>query len=135
MAGLFVDTNIFLRHLLADHPEQSPRSTTFLRRVELGELHVVTAETVVFEVVFTLQRSYGLSREDIRDAVVPLINLPGVGLAGKRRLIRAFDLYVDYRLPFADACHAAFMEQHNLDEIVTFDREFDRLPSVSRVEP
>lgn len=38
MAPAFLDTNILLRHLLQDDPQQSPRATAFLLRVENGEV-------------------------------------------------------------------------------------------------
>ncbi len=101
MAVPFLDTNIILRHLLGDHPEQSPRATAYLARVERGEIQVRTADTVIFEVVFTLQRQYHQPRDRIREAVLP----------GKRRLRKAFDLYVEKNLSFADAYHAVLMQQ------------------------
>ena len=58
MAPPFLDTNVILRHLLADHPEQSPAATAFLERIEQGEIKVFTADTVIFEAVFTLERHY-----------------------------------------------------------------------------
>ena len=131
----FLDTNILLRHLLDDHPEQSPRATAYLARVEAGDVRVRIAETVVFETVFTLQRQYGHSRAAIRDTLLPLIDLPGIILPGKRRFRRVFDLYVDLNLPFVDAYHAVLMDDLGLTEIVTFDREFDRVPGVTRLEP
>ncbi len=62
----FVDTNIFLRHLRQDHSEFSPRATEFLRRVERQELKVRTADTVIFETVFTLQSLYKQPKAAIR---------------------------------------------------------------------
>ncbi|MCC7090037.1 MAG: hypothetical protein IT295_12850, partial [Dehalococcoidia bacterium] len=35
---VLLDTNVFLRHLLQDHPEQSPASTALLERIESGVL-------------------------------------------------------------------------------------------------
>ena len=131
----FLDTNVILRHLLGDHPEHSPRATAYLRRVEEGEIQVRTSELVVFEAVFTLERHYRQPRARIREALLSLIALPGIVLPGKRRLRRVFDLYVDLKLPFADACHAVLMERLKAGEIVTFDREFDRVPGIQRLEP
>ena len=131
----FLDTNIILRHFLQDDPDHSPRATAYLTRVERGEVQVRIAATVVFEVVFTLQRRYRLSKSAIRDAVLPLLELPAVVLPGKRLLRRAFDLYVDLNLPFADAYHAALMQSLGLRGIVSFDRDFDRIPGVTRLEP
>lgn len=34
MADAFLDTNIFLLHLLGHHPQQSPRATEYLARIE-----------------------------------------------------------------------------------------------------
>lgn len=135
MALPFVDTNVFIRHLTQDHQLHSPRATAFFARIERGELKARIADTVVFEIVFTLQRHYGASRAAIRDALLPLIELAGVVLPNKRRLRRAFELYVDHNLSFGDSYHAALMEQLKLREIVTFDRGFDRLPGVKRLEP
>jgi len=135
MALPFLDTNVLLRHLLGDHPEQSSRATAYLGRVEQGEVKVRTTDTVVFETVFTLQRQYGHTKAAIRDNLLPLLELPGIVLPGKRRLRQAFDLYVDLNLPFADAYHVALMRQLGLEEIVSFDREFDRVPGLRRREP
>jgi predicted nucleic acid-binding protein len=135
MADAFLDTNIILRHLLGDHPDHSPRATAYLERVENGEIKVHTADTVVFECVFTLERFYKRSKTGIRDALLPLLALPGVILPGKRRYAKIFDIYVDRNLSFADAYHAVLAEQLKLDEIISFDRGFDRIPGIRRIEP
>ncbi len=131
----FLDTNIFLRHLRGDHPEFSPRATALLHRIEQGSLKARTADTVVFETVFTLERVYKRSKEAIRDAFLPLIELPGIVLPGKRRLRQVFVYYIEQNISFADAYHAVLMESLRLTQIASFDRDFDRVPSVTRVEP
>ena len=135
MALVLMDTNIILRHLLDDHPQHSPRATAFLLRVERGELQVRTTDTVVFETVFTLQRHYHQPRVAIRAAVLPIIELPGIVLPGKRRYRRVFDLYVDLNLSFADAYHAVLVESLKLDAVLSFDRGFDRVPGITCIEP
>lgn len=135
MAESFLDTNVLLRHLLADHPDHSPRATAFLERIERGDVRVRTSHLVVFETVFTLERTYKRAKAEIASAVLPLIELPGILLPQKRLFRAAFDLYVQRNLPFADAYHAALMQRTGLREIVTFDRDFDRIPGITRQEP
>ena len=135
MARPFLDANVLLRHLLQDHPQQSPRATAYLERIERGELEVRTADVVIFETVFTLQRQYRHPKAMIRDVLLPLLDLPGIVLPGKRHFHRVFDLYVNLNVSFADAYYAVLMERLNLTEIVTFDKEFDRVPGITRVEP
>lgn len=135
MAEVFVDANVFIRHLTQDHPVHSPKATAFLARIERGEFRARTADTVIFETVFTLERHYRETKHVIRDALVPLIELPGILLSGKKRLRRAFELYADRNMSFGDACHVAVMEQYGITDIASFDKDFDGLPGITRVEP
>jgi uncharacterized protein len=131
----FLETNIFLRHLRQDHADFSPRATALLRRIEQGAIKVRTADTVIFETVFTLERYYKQSKEAIREAFLPLIELPGIELPGKRRFRQVFTYYIEQNISFADAYHAVLMESLRLTHMVSFDRDFDRIPIVQRVEP
>jgi predicted nucleic acid-binding protein len=137
MVGLpFLDANIFLRHLTQDHAELSPRATALMRRVEVGELTIWTADTVLFETVYTLQRSYGIPRPEIRAALLRLLALPGVQLRGKRRYRRIFELYVNFpALSFADCYHVALVEGRGLTDLISFDRKLRQVPTIQRKEP
>jgi len=130
----FLDTNIFLRHLRQDDPIRSPKATAILARIELGELVVRTADTVIFETVFTLQRGYHQARPQIAAAVLPLIELPGIVLPGKRAYRAVFSLYQTSRLGFADCYHVVLMQRLGLNEIFSFDTDFDRVPGIVRRE-
>lgn len=131
----FVDSNVFLRHVLQDHLDHSLRSTLYFDRIEHGGLRVETTDTVIFETVFTLEKVYRRPRQAIRESVWPLILLPNIVLVGNRRLRRAFDLYVTANPSFADCYHVARAEARNVPEFVSFDRGLDRIPGLNRVEP
>lgn len=135
MMQRFLDTNILMRHFLQDHAEQSPRATAYIARIERGELQVRISAIVVFEVAFLLERRYKQPKTIVRDLLLGFLALPGVILPGKRRFRRVFELYVTLNIAFADAYHVAMMEQQGLNEVVSFDREFDRAPGIRRVEP
>jgi len=135
VALAFLDTNVFLRHLLQDDTDQSARSTALLAKVESGETSVRIADTVVFETVFTLQRQYRVPKDEIRDKVLSLLELRGIVLPGKRRFREVFDLYVDFNVSFVDAYHAVLAKRLGLAGIISFDRGIDRLPDLERIEP
>ena len=122
-------------------PRENPSSLTCNTRfvqmgpVELGGIEVHTSETVVVEVVFTLARSCRQPKQAISDALLPLLEMRGINLPGKRRYRRAFALYVESNLPFADAYHSAVMESLGIDEVISFDKHFDRIPGIMRIEP
>ena len=134
MALPFLDTNILLRHLRGDHPKLSPKATSIISRIEQGKLQARISDTVIFETVFTLKRTYKVPKEKIAGALAPILELPGIVLPGKRRFRRVFDLYLSTNLGFADCYHLVFMNQLKIKEILSFDTDFDELPGLIRRE-
>ena len=132
----FLDANVILRHLLQDIPDQCVRATALVERLAAGEVTVRTADAVIFEVVFTLERTYRVPRSKIFDTLWSILILPSVILPGKRRYLRIFELYLTHpRLSFADCSYVAMMERFRLTDIVSFDRGFDGVPGIKRSEP
>ena len=79
---------------------------------------------------------YRLSHEEIRDRLLPILTLRGLKLPQKRVYVHALDLYaVSPFLDFEDALAVAHMKQRRITEILSYDRDFDRLAEVRRIEP
>ena len=132
----FLDTNVLIRYLTGDDPEKAKASFALLLRVERGEEVVVTSDIVMAETVYVLQsRTYGIPRERIRELVEPLINLRGLRLPRKGLYARAFAVYCQQRISFADAFNAAYMESRGLSEVYSYDTDFDAIDGIVRVEP
>ncbi|MBM4437191.1 MAG: PIN domain-containing protein [Actinobacteria bacterium] len=135
MAHVFLDSNVLLRHLLQDVSEQAARATAYLEKVESGEVAARISDAVVMETVFVLERSVRATKREIRELVLPLLELRGLVLPGKRRFRRVFDLYADQNISFVDAYHVVQMKRWGIGDVVSFDRDFDRLVEVRRREP
>jgi predicted nucleic acid-binding protein len=135
MTAPLLDTNVLLRHLLQDHSEHSPRATALVQRVENGELEVQLTELVLLETVFTLQRHKRVARDAIRQEVGRLLSLPGLLLPGKNRWYAILDGYALGGLSFVDSYLLEMMKRHNTTEIISFDRGFDNITAVTRIEP
>jgi predicted nucleic acid-binding protein len=88
----FLDANILLRHLLRDHEEHSPKARAIVGRIERGALRVRISETVVFETVITLERTYDRRKALISEGVQDLLDMPGTELPGKHLFRRVFEL-------------------------------------------
>jgi len=106
-----------------------------MARVEAGELTVRTAETVIMESVFTLERTYKIPRSRIHEALSAFLSLPGVLLPGKQVLSDVLNLYAGSNLSFIDAYHVVMLPRWGLDTILSFDRGLDRAPGIRRIEP
>ncbi|MCL4488795.1 MAG: type II toxin-antitoxin system VapC family toxin [Chloroflexi bacterium] len=133
----FVDTNVFLRHLTGDDPKKARACFELFQRAQRKEVTLTTSEAVIAEIVYVLssKQVYALTREEIRARLYPLLSLPGLRLTHRKAYLRALDLYVSYPLDFEDAILAAQMERQKVREVYSYDREFDRVPSIERLEP
>jgi predicted nucleic acid-binding protein len=132
---VLVDTNVLLRHLLGDDEDQSPRASAFWRRVEQGEIPARLSDLALFETVFTLQREARVPRPEIRDRLQRLLDMPGLTVPDADTWRDALDLYARGRLSYADAYHVILAASLEISEIVSFDTDLDRVPSVTRIEP
>ncbi len=133
----FVDANIFLRYLTRDHPQKAQACFELFQRVQRGEIIFFTTETIIAEVVYVLAspRLYNLTHEAIRRRLMPLLTLPGLRMPKRAVVLRALELYVAHRVDFEDALSVAYMEQMGIDEIISYDRDFNSFTQVTRVEP
>lgn len=136
VATAFLDTNVILRHLLGDHTIHSPAATRLFEQIEARERSVRISETVVFETVFTLEKTYRVPRSEIAAAVLPLLGLPGVAMPGKTMMSTVFGCWSDHAaLSFADCYHLVLTQRLGLDMIISFDQGLSRFVGVERIEP
>ena len=133
----FLDSNILLRHLTNDDPDRGQACFALVQALERGEFSAWTSDLVVAEVVFVLanKNTYNLSRETIRDLLLPLISLPGIKLPYKHLYRRVFELYTTLPIDYIHAYHVAHMERRGTTEILSYDRHFDRVAGILRREP
>lgn len=135
----FLDTNVILRYLTRADEAKAGACYQLFQRVQRGEEELLTCEAIVTEVVYVLssQRApYRLSHEEIRARLVPILTLRGLRLPQKRVYLSALDLYASSpSLDFEDALAVAHMERQDVTEIVSYDRDFDQVAGIWRVEP
>jgi predicted nucleic acid-binding protein len=133
----FVDANVFIRFLTRDDPEKAQACFELFQKAKKREILLTTSESVIAEVVYVLssKQLYHLPREQIRALLYPLLSLPGLKLTHRNMCLRALDLYAAYPIDIEDALIVAQMERQKMTELYSYDRDFDHLPEVSRLEP
>ncbi len=113
-----VDTNVLVRVLTRDDPEQAPRARALL---ESGSAYL--PKTVVLETEWVLRSLYRFQQPAIFDGITRLLGLPGVEIEDRPAVARALDWY-RHGLDFADALHLA--SSGRADAFATFDRALRR---------
>lgn len=127
----FIDTNVLVRHLTGDPPEQAERASRHLG--EADELLLV--DLVVAEVVYVLESFYEVPRTRVAELVRSIIGFPAMAVLDAPLLLRAVEVYEVDRLDFAEAYLVASAERAGVRVVASFDRSIDRVTSVARVEP
>ncbi len=130
-----VDANIFLRYLTGGVPEQASKARELLERAERGDESLVTTVLTIAEIVWVLESVYELDRSSIRAKVVAILGLPGLTVEDQEILLQAVVWYEEKNVDFADAYSAAWMEARGLDEVYTFDQDFDRFEGLTPRRP
>lgn len=111
-----IDTNVLVRVLAGDDPEQSPKARAL---VEAGDLLVPL--TVMLEAEWVLRSVYGHAGPQVASALRAFAGLPGVSVEAPERLATALDR-AEAGMDFADALHLGAAE--GCEALLTFDRRF-----------
>jgi predicted nucleic-acid-binding protein len=119
----FVDTNVFLRFLTNDVPAQAEAVARLLEGAAKGRVALETSAMVLAEIVWTLESYYELSREEIKDHVLAILNTPGLQVENAELIGQAIVLYAHKNLDFIDAYNAYWMKEHGLSQVYTFDKK------------
>jgi len=130
---VFIDSNIPMYVAGTEHPNRGP-AVRFLEAVRGGEVEACTSTEVLQEILY---RYHALGRLDLADRVYDLFValVPEVLPVTLADTDRARDLLVSTKgISARDAVHAAVMINNDVERIATFDRGFDRIGRVARVE-
>ena len=129
----FLDTNIILRFVLQDHPIYSPKANFILDKINQGE-DVYTSWLVIFETIFVLLHTHKLNKAEITEKLLPLLCFETLHIENKSLVKKTFGYFVQKNVSFADAYSVALMEKKKLKKIYSFDRDFDKIPQIKRLE-
>ena len=129
---IFADTNLFLRYLTNDVPEQTDAVERLLRNAAAGETVLVTNALVIAEIVWTLESFYRLHRHEIKDRLLAILNTPGLEVAGGGIVLQATTWYAEKNVDWIDAYNAAWLMAQDMQTVCSFDRRhFARLEGVT----
>jgi len=114
-----IDTNIVVRILARDDPDQSPRARALVHANQ-----VFVASTVFLEAEWVLRSIYRMDKAVVAATLRAFAGLPTVNLEDPARVLQALD-WADEGLDFADALHLA--SAGGCDGFFTFDQGLAKL--------
>lgn len=122
---LAIDTNVVVRYLTGDHPEQAARA-----REIVDGAPVFVPVTVILETEWVLRSAYGLRPGEVSRALRAFGGLPTVTFDDSDAVAAGLDL-ADLGMDFADALHLG--RSAGCEAFVTFDRRMVRAAQAAGV--
>jgi len=122
------DTNVVVRLITRDDPEQLTRAETFVAQ------GVWVSHIVLTEAISVLKRHYGVPHAELANTVEMILRIPAVSLEDKEAVRAALDLYRRQpALGFSDCMILETARHAGHIPLGTFDRSLGRLAGAQRL--
>ena len=124
-----LDTNVLVRYLVRDDEQQAESARALLESLTTERPGYACREVVV-EVVWVLERAYGVSRERIATILQELVATQGLVVEAADDVARAAFRYREGGPGFSDLMILAGAERSGARPVHTFDRKAARMQGV-----
>ena len=114
---LSLDTNVILKFLLNDVPEQTKIATTTIKNNR-----VYVTDVILVEVIYVLEKVIELSRKDITTLLISFLGFSNV-VYNPYFLEDVIQFYVQHTSLSIVDCYAAIEAKAYNNELVTFDKK------------
>ena len=131
----FLDTNIFIRFLTDDVPEKADACEKIFKKAVEKEETLFTTDLVIAEIVWVLESFYELPKKEVQDKVGKILNTPNLICPHKDLILSALVLYSEKNIDYIDACNALTLKEKGIEELYSYDKHYDRIDWLTRLEP
>lgn len=134
---LYIDSNVFLYPIVYDSEfiVEAKKAKDFLFKIAQGDFEACTATITWDEIAWVVRKLFGFescAEESRKFLAFPNLKLLGVK---KSTVFKAQELMEKYKMKPRDAIHAATALENKITEIVSYDKDFDEVKEIKRIEP
>lgn len=130
-----LDTNILLRWILEDDKKKADAFAVLLKEASKGKETLYISDMTIAEIVWVLESNYDFPNQAISQTVRNLLSSQSLQFENQERLFDAIAIYEDHNIDFIDAYLSAVVKEKKVKGIFSYDRDFDRVPGIRRIEP
>lgn len=131
---ILIDTNVIMYAAGAPHPNKVP-SVRLLEQVAAGEVEATIDAEALQEILHRYRAirrwDEGKQVYDLARGLFPVVLPVTVEVLDRARQL----LDTDGTIMARDALHAALVFQERLEAVCSYDRDFDRIAGLVRIEP
>ncbi len=132
---IFIDTNIFLRYFEKEDELTYKKIKKLFSEIIDGKVTGISTSLVITEVIWVLKRFYNWDKEEICNNIELILRTPNIRFKDRGILVEAINLFKKKNTDFIDAYNYSFMKANDVNKVYSFDRDYDRLEDIKRLEP
>lgn len=117
-----LDTNVLVRFLVEDDPEQHRRAVRLMERASVSGEPLWISEVVLCELVWVLRYAYKVKRRELTQALRSLSQARQLLISSKESVSSAIDSFSKGKGDFADYLIRECAFAHGASSVATFDR-------------
>jgi hypothetical protein len=135
--SLYIDSNIFIYPAIYDSNaiQEAAKSKAKLLEIASGSIEGYTSTLTWDEVTWVVRRLFGVKQASAQGA--SFLKFPNLTLlrADSEVLSQAQSIIEEFDVKPRDAIHAASAMLNGIDKILSYDKDFDAIPTLSRIVP
>lgn len=127
-----IDTNIIIRFLINDPPEQAKKIEKLFTQSSSSSLEIPDA--IIIEIVYVLLSFYQMSKEEVIEKIYYLINFEKFK-TNKKLIKKTLEIFKKYSISFIDAylCALVLLKKHPF--LYSFDKKLKKVREIKIKEP
>ena len=126
---MYVDSNIFI-YAAIDSTEKGEKARKVIDKIANGEIKAYISPLVIDEVMWVIQKM--VNRETAHEVGSLIISLPLIWLDISYETVKTSLSVYERGLDPRDAFHVSVMEEYNISEILSEDKDFDKISEIKR---
>lgn len=117
-----IDTNVLIRYLIEDDPDQAQRAKDNLTNCNTENPCFITL-VVLCELVWMLRRTYKFEKRKLIETLDRLINNTGLEIQERECVLNAFENYKNRDIGFVDCLIGVLAQKYGYEKTMTFDSQ------------
>lgn len=118
-----IDTNILVRYLTQDEPEQAKIVENIFNKYATTSQSVFINNIVICELIWVLERGYKYGKESIIEVIKLILSTKEFCFENQKLLWSALSQYSQKKLDFSDALIGEINKNSGCVNTLTFDKE------------
>lgn len=128
---IFIDTNIFVE-ISSRTGEKTIKSAELFKK---SNLSLITTDVVICELEWILRSFYKVKKDEIINYIRKILTIPNLEISNRDIVEVALDIFSLKSIDWVDAMSIAYCQKESVKKIYTYDKHFNKIKSLTRLEP